>query len=77
MVQVSQFARRCCSLRRTEIFPTRFDNMFHFGNIARKLIEPPGFAKVNSASWANYGMGTAYAECEHYDESGCGGRCGQ
>ena len=22
-------------------------------------------------------MGTAYAECENYDESGCGGRCGQ
>jgi hypothetical protein len=77
MVQVSHFARRCGSLRRTENFPTRFDNMFHFRNIARKLIEPPGFAKVNSLSWANYGMGTEYAECEHYDESGCGGRRGQ
>jgi|GEM_PF-2495069 len=77
MVQASQFARRCGSLRRTEIFPTRFDNMFHFRNIARKLIKPPGFAKVNSPSRANYGMGTAYAECENYDESGCGGRCGQ
>jgi hypothetical protein len=51
--------------------------MFHFRNIARKLIKPPGFAKVNSPSRANYGMGTAYAECENYDESGCGGRCGQ
>lgn len=77
MVRVSQFARRCGGLRRKENLPTRFDSMFHFRNIARKLIKPPGFTKVNSSSRANYGIGTAYAGCENYDESGCGGRCGQ
>jgi hypothetical protein len=77
MIQVSQFARRCRNLRRTEIFPKRFGNVFHFRNVARKLIEPPGFAKVNSTARSNFGMGTGYAESDYCDESGCGGSCDQ